>query len=170
MNEELLFTEKQQFRQWWLWILMLGITAFSLFSSYQTFLAISKEKVEIERMIGMFIAIVTPLLPILIFLVLKLETKITREGIYVRFFPLQLKFKFYNWEGLTKCYIRQYSALAEYGGWGLRLGLMGSGRAYNVSGNKGLQLETTNGKKLLIGTNKPDQLMEVLLSLSQIKE
>jgi len=32
------------------------------------------------------------------------------------------------------------------------------GKAYNVSGNRGVQLEFTDGKCLLIGSQKPEQL------------
>ncbi|MBX2959059.1 MAG: hypothetical protein KF732_03800 [Flavobacteriales bacterium] len=65
-------------------------------------------------------------------------------------------------------YVRQYSPLTEYGGWGIRLGLFGKGTAYNVSGNKGLQLEFTNNKKLLIGTNKPNELTETLTKIGKL--
>jgi len=48
---------------------------------------------------------------------------------------------------LRKSYVRQYSALSEYGGWGLRYGIFGNGTAFNISGNKGLKLEFSNNKK-----------------------
>lgn len=67
---------------------------------------------------------------------------------------------------MTKPYVRQYSPLAEYGGWGLRLGLFGKGTSYNVSYDKGLQLEFTDNKKLLIGTNKSDELTETFKKLN----
>lgn len=84
------------------------------------------------------------------------------DGIYVRFFPFLLTFRKYPWEDLEKATVRTYSPLAEYGGWGYRISFSGKGRAFNISGNKGLQLKFKNGKKLLIGTNKPDELAEVL--------
>ena len=31
MTEKILFTEKQQFRQWWIWLLHLGLIGFILF-------------------------------------------------------------------------------------------------------------------------------------------
>jgi hypothetical protein len=92
----------------------------------------------------------------------RLDTQIKTDGIYVRLFPLQLSYRFFSWKSLLKCYVRKYNAIAEYGGWGLRLGLFGKGRAYNISGDEGLQLEFTNGKKLLIGTQKPQELTEVI--------
>jgi hypothetical protein len=63
---------------------------------------------------------------------------------------------------LIKCYVRKYNAIAEYGGWGWRLGLFGKGTAYNISGNEGLQLEFINGKKLLIGTQKLEALSGIV--------
>ena len=55
--------------------------------------------------------------------------------------------------------------MLEYGGWGLRGGFFlnkGKGTAYNVSGNIGIQLEFVNGKKILIGTHKRDEVDRVL--------
>jgi len=37
--------------------------------------------------------------------------------------------------------------------------------AYNVSGNKGIQLVFTNGRKLLIGTKRPEEVKEILEKL-----
>src|SRR3712207_3596059 len=99
----------------------------------------------------------------------RLDTTIRKDGVYVRFFPFHLKFKYYDWNGLVKSYVRQYSPLIEYGGWGLRFGIFGKGTAFNVSGDKGLQLEFLNHKKLLIGTNKPDELTQTLNKLRQLK-
>jgi len=42
------------------------------------------------------------------------------------------------------------------------LGLFGKGRALNMSGNMGLQLELKDGKKLLIGTQKFEELEQLL--------
>ena len=87
---------------------------------------------------------------------------------YIRFFPFHLKFKFYPWDSIRKSYLRQYSPLGEYGGWGLRIGLFGKGTAYNVSGNWGLQLEFTNKKKLLIGTVRPEELSSTLENMGRL--
>ena len=100
-----------------------------------------------------------------LFFIMKLETRITDTGISVRFYPLQLKFRHYNWEDIELAYIRNYSPLAEYGGWGIRYSLSGQGKALNVSGRTGLQLVFKDGRKLLIGTSKPEDLTQVLFIL-----
>jgi hypothetical protein len=58
---------------------------------------------------------------------------------------------------LKKSFVKQYSPISGYGGWGLRLGLNGIGKAYNVSGEKGLQLEFSDNRKIVIETNKPEE-------------
>jgi len=49
-----------------------------------------------------------------------------------------------------------YSPISDYGGWGIRYGSIG--KAYNVSGNRGVQLELLNGERILIGSQKPEEL------------
>lgn len=95
-----------------------------------------------------------------------LTTQIRTDGIYIRFFPFHRTFKRYAWNTIDEVYIRQYNPLREYGGWGIRMGPSGS--AYNISGNKGIQLVFKNGKRLLIGTNAPDDLGAVLMKIGKL--
>lgn len=103
-----------------------------------------------------------------LFMLLRLETQIREDGIYVRFFPFHFKFKHYPWEKVNRAYVREYSALAEYGGWGIRFGFGGSGKAFNVSGKQGLQLEFTDGSKLLIGTRKAEEMRKAVAEVMSL--
>jgi len=170
MKNKILFSETQKFRQLWLLFLLLSTVGITILA---IFFQINGNKHQIQDPIdrtGLIIAACSILLITLLFLYVKLETRITKEGIYVKFFPFHLKYKFYSWDSISKSYIRQYAAIQEYGGWGLRIGFFRKGKAFNVSGNKGLQLEFNNNKKLLIGTNKPDELHSILSKLGQIKQ
>ncbi len=142
MKNETLFLEKQRFTQWWLWLIMILVVAFAFY--YE------------ESTLEMAVALI---IPIFLF-VLNLETEISSEGISVRFFPFHLKKKFFAWDEIVKAEVREYSPLLEYGGWGIRRGM--SGVAYNVKGNMGLQLVLKNGKKILIGTQKAEELKQIL--------
>jgi hypothetical protein len=73
-----------------------------------------------------------------------------------------LTFKKYSWDKIAKSFVRQYNPIIEYGGWGLRLGLFGKNRAYNISGKEGIQLVFHDHKKLLVGTNKPEEATNAL--------
>jgi hypothetical protein len=72
------------------------------------------------------------------------------------------------WEQVKRAYIRQYNPIKEYGGWGLKWS--STNAAYNIMGNVGLQLVLQNGKKILIGTQKPEELRSFLISIDRYKE
>ena len=57
---------------------------------------------------------------------------------------------------MSRHYVHTYDPIGEYGGWGIKYGKMG--KAYNVSGNRGVQLEFADRKSILIGSQKPEQL------------
>lgn len=59
--------------------------------------------------------------------------------------------------GNLNFYVRKYSPLGEFDGWGLRFGF--GGKAENISDS-----QFTNNKKLLIGTQKPKELSETLIN------
>lgn len=166
MNETLLFSETQKFKQWWIWLLLLGLNGTTLFGIYQQLFLDqqfgNKPLSDVSLIItGIFISIIT-----IIFLLFKLETHIKEDGIYVRFFPIHISFRFYTWESISKLEVREYKPVSEFGGWGIRG--FGKNRALNISGNIGLQLEFKDGKKLLIGTTKSDELSDVIHRMNKI--
>lgn len=152
-----MFSEKQRFNQWWLWLILL-VSNFSFLIGY----FFEENKVDRVALVVGLVVVFTITLLIFRF---RLETEIKRDGVYVRFPPLLLKWRYYPWEKIAKSYIREYKPILEYGGWGIR-GL-GKNRALNISGNMGLQLEFTDGKKLLIGTNNWEDLEKALLALGR---
>lgn len=162
IKQEILFTESQRFKQWWLWLLILGLDCTFLFMLYQQMVM----KVQIGNHPAsntvMLASAGLVLLLTLLFANTKLITRIEKDGIYVKFYPFHRKYKYYRWEKIVNSYIRTYSPLSEYGGWGIRYSMGGKGMAYNVSGNQGLQLELEDGKKVLIGTANPTELEAVL--------
>jgi hypothetical protein len=160
-KEQMLFDESQRFNQWWIWAIILGVIGVSLYASIET----------IQMGDSLFnwtnFSVIIPVFIIsALFYFLKLKTKVEENGIYVRFIPFHLKEIFISWDQLDKCYIRTYSPLGEYGGWGIKYGLGGAGKVYNVSGNQGLQLVFKDGSRLLIGTQKPEELQEVIKKIA----
>ena len=167
--ETILFQEKQRFNQWWIHFIFSLINGFFMYGFY---VQIIQDKIFGGKPMsdaGIIIATCISIMLTFLFYLVRLESQIKDDGIYVRFFPLQWKFKFFAWENLSKTYVRSYNPLIEYGGWGLRYNILGNGIAYNVSGNMGLQLEIQSKNKLLIGTNKPEELRAVLEKLEKIK-
>jgi hypothetical protein len=159
-----IFKEVQRFRQWWVWLLVLMVAGISWYGFIQQILLKKPfgNNPAPDTLMIVILAIFGILFPVF-FYSIKLITEVRYDGIYVRFFPLQfhsLKILF----GDIKNYeIRTYSALKEYGGYGIRLGK--KGKAYNVSGNKGIQIEFYDGKQLLVGTQKPEEFLSALASM-----
>jgi hypothetical protein len=154
------FTETQRFTQWWLWIILIGIIGLHIYGLFQQFYLGEPfgDNPASDEMLLVFSSI--PVLLILFFVVLRLDTKVDAEGVHYRFFPFQIKYKLKRWDELEKVFVRQYKPIYEYGGWGLRG--WGKDKALNVSGNMGLQLELKNGDRLLIGTQKREEMKKVV--------
>jgi hypothetical protein len=64
------------------------------------------------------------------------------------------------WSDIDRIYVRQYSPLKEYGGWGIKKGR--NGWAYTMSGHYGIQIVKKDGKEIMVGTRQPDAAKEYL--------
>lgn len=156
------FSETQKFRQWWLWFTFAGIKGVMGFFIVTQVLFGEPFGDNLVDNAALLIGFLFMLILSLLFFIMKLETRISDNGIAVRFYPIQLKFRNYRWEDLEEAYLREYSPIAEYGGWGIRYSFVGKGKALNVSGKMGLQLVFKDGRRLLIGTSKPEDIIQVL--------
>jgi hypothetical protein len=168
MTTEPLFTERQRFTQVWLWMLLLGVNAYSVYGLVkQVFLgeAFGGKPMSNQHVI---IAVSLVFLVTILFAFLRLDTAIRQDGIYYRFLPFQWNYRKISWERILRASVRQYRPIAEYGGWGLRISMFGKGQAFNVSGDQGLQLVYDNGKKFLLGTQEATAIAQVLKKLGQL--
>jgi hypothetical protein len=144
------FEEVQPFNQVWLWALMGGEILLVLLP-----LVLLKMSLPI-----ILWAALCMLIPLIILGSLKLKTRIDHEGVHFQMVPFQWKERSIPWTDIDQVYVRKYSPLREYGGWGIRLGR--NGWAYNVRGNYGIQVVKKNGKQILLGTQQPDEVMHSL--------
>jgi 4-amino-4-deoxy-L-arabinose transferase-like glycosyltransferase len=161
-----LFSEKQGFRQWWLWTLIIGLNAVMLGKILKEWDGNIMNEPN-DSILFQVINFLVILGVTLLFLALRLETRITEEAIQVRFFPFHRKQRTYTWDMIAQAYTRSYHPITEYGGWGMRG--IGNNRALNVSGKQGLQLVFTDGRKLLIGSQKTPEIEQVLNKLGKLK-
>jgi len=111
-------------------------------------------------LIGIF-----PVLGILLFRYMTLETKIDESGIYYRFSPFQKKYKIIKPDDLARFEVKKYKPVREYGGWGIRYGSTKNGDAYNVKGNMGVLFEFKKGRKFMLGTQNPEAIRSALNQL-----
>ncbi|MFA5326596.1 MAG: hypothetical protein WC384_02270 [Prolixibacteraceae bacterium] len=156
MNK-VLFKETQQFRQWWSVVLMLASTVPVLIFSIYAFIQQVFRGIQVGDNPAPNVVLVSLFFFMLVFIwgffSMKLEVEINEEGIHYRFFPLIRNVKMISKGEIQRFEIRKYKPILDYGGWGVKRKFKW-GRAYNVSGNIGLQLYLTNGKKVLFGTQR----------------
>ena len=146
--DKTIFYEKQQFRQVWIWIMLIIMLLILLIPI-------------ISGIFGVFLNLILFICGfcfIWLFYSMKLITKIKINGIQITFTPFTDFIIPFN--EIKKYKIGEYRPILEYGGWGIRFNT--SGKAYTVSGKTGLQIEISNGKRILIGTQNPEKLLQSL--------
>jgi hypothetical protein len=92
---------------------------------------------------------------------MRLDVDIDEVKITYRYKPFHVKPRIIYWDDVSDFYVRNYKPMREYGGHGLQR-KMKYGRAFTVSGKNGLQLILKDGKKILFGTQKPQELERII--------
>jgi hypothetical protein len=103
----------------------------------------------------------------LLFFFAKLTTIINKDGVFIKYVPFRNRKKHIPLNEIESLHVRKYDPIREYGGFGLRFGFKG-GMAYNVSGFWGLQIIMKDGEKILIGTQKPEELNNFLKNINPV--
>jgi hypothetical protein len=154
---ERIFEEKQKFTQWWLWVILLFFPIFSVtpFADYG------------DNGINLYFVLLGISIP-LIFYLFELRTFVTSEGLNYQFFPFHLKTHIIKIDEIEKIEALQYKPLGDYGGWGIRYGF--KGKAYNVSGNKGVKIYLPNERNILFGSQKNIELANALKKVYKDKQ
>jgi hypothetical protein len=160
------FREEQRFRQMWIWLLILplcfGMIGFFGWAMVEQL--VHARPVGSQPMSDPLLAIIGPVFILfgagLLWLmwVARLVTEVRDDGIYVRFLPVHRTFHGFLWHEIESFEARKYRPILDYGGWGIRFG--SGGKAYNVSGNRGVLLDLVGQrpKHVLIGSQRPEEL------------
>ena len=161
---EAIYREEQHFRQPWVW-LVLGATALFVVlmlgaDFLRQFLLSQQEGAAPfsgQSLLGVgAIALALVFGLFALFWTTRLETEVRGDLLRVRFAPLQPKGVEFSVKSLKSFEAVTYDPIREYGGWGIRFGR--NGRAYNVSGNRGVQLVLEDGKRFLVGSGRAEEL------------
>ena len=144
------FEELQVFNQVWIWALM----------GAETLLVLLPLVVLKVAFPAIALAALVMLLTMVLISSVKLRTRIDDEGVHFRMNVFQWKERTIPWSEIDRIYVRQYSPLKEYGGWGIKKGR--NGWAYTLSGNYGIQVVKKDGKEIMVGTRQPEAAKEYL--------
>lgn len=145
-------TETQKFAPWVLW-LMRGLAI--LLSIILVWVFAMDALASLNR-VWVVLIVVISVLPMLSLEIMRLQTEYSDEGISLNFVPFAKAH--YKWSEIEKADMINYGFV---GGWGIRIGTQ-YGTVYNTQGSEGLSLTLKNGKRVVIGTQKPDAIGEVV--------
>lgn len=158
---EVLFRESQRFRQAWLWliVLLIGGGMWIILIMHMVRPNTPDGYWSVLTSLAVAWLVMGVIFPVSLWL-FELRVEVRRDALYYRFVPLHLRTHSIAIGDIAGFEARTYRPILEYGGWGIRYGL--HGRAYNVSGNRGVQLTLADGKRILIGSQRPDELAAAL--------
>lgn len=154
---EATFHETQHFRSVWFWGVILGVDALALVSVF----ALEQDKTEPTEWLVVVALLAAPLVLLWFF---HLRTTVTNGALHIRFFPFHFKDVVFERSDLNGVEAVTYKPIRDVGGWGIRKGI--GFTAYNVSGNRGIRFTTAGGKRMLIGSQRADELAAALTATS----
>jgi hypothetical protein len=168
-NQIIVYKEVQRFKQFWLWVIIL--VAASIFWAgfiYQVLLGGEFGNNPASDIQLTILFILMGLVFPLFFYKMKLTTIVQPGELNIRFWPFHMRpvriplHLIRGYEGIV------YNPISDYGGWGIRWGF--KGKAYNMSGNRGVLLYFYDRKPLLIGSQEPNELYEAIKLARDLKK
>ncbi|MFO7650900.1 MAG: DUF6141 family protein [bacterium] len=160
MNDSPGFRETQRLRQAWI----IGLTLLPAFLAWYVFIV----QVVLGRPAGnnpapdwgvwLILALVGIGLPALLFSA-RLDVAVEDSGVRIRYFPFLRRF--IPWDAIRSAEACTYRPMAHFWGWGIRWSSH-EGWAYTASGNHGVRLELADGRRLLLGSQRPGELAETI--------
>ena len=150
-----LFFERQYQRQPWLIAIILGVGALGWGSLIQQ--VVRDKPVGDNPMSDWGVVVLWLLtgvgLPVFFFW-MHMDTSVEPGRILIRMRPISSREILAD--QIVRFSARTYRPVREFGGWGLRG--FGSNRAYNISGDQGVQLQLVDGNRVLIGSQRSRKL------------
>jgi hypothetical protein len=155
-----MFHETQKPRQWWIAAIILGIAALMWWAFVQQIIlghTVGSNPAPDALLIVLWIVVGIGF-P-LGWLRVRMITCVNADTLTIRYAPFMTRQ--IPLDEIAGFGVRTYDPVHEYGGWGIRM-WFGGQRAYNVSGNRGVDVILHNGDRILIGSQRPRDLAQAL--------
>ena len=159
----ILFKETQHFRSGWLWWMVI----FMMLSTIAVIVgvAVSVEQKANESWITLAIFIPVEVLVLYFFSITRLETIISTDGIFYKWWPFQSGYSFVATNDVKRAYFRKGPFMSYGYHW-----YFSYGRVNNMAPGKGIQLILMNGRKIFLGTQRLSAFqtaLEKIITVSQ---
>ena len=154
------FREVQHVSQWWVWAIVGGIALTGWWAFIEQIVmgrpwgnrpAPDAMVVLIWLVFGLGLPVVT--------MWMRLIIRVSGDTLHVRYVPFRKRD--IPLSEIAVAESKRYHPMRDYLGWGIRW-MPRKGWVYSISGDRGVQLVFTNGRKLLLGSRKPIQLAEAI--------
>jgi hypothetical protein len=160
-DREVVFREVQRFAQWWIWLIVIAVAGIAWVTVImQLFLGDPFGEYLFRDTVVLVIWVLVGILLPLLFVFASLIVEVRRDALHYRFVPFHRSFHRIDYVDIELCEARTYHPIREYGGWGIRWSR--GGKAYNVKGDRGVQLVFTDGRRLLFGSQQADELASAI--------
>jgi hypothetical protein len=152
--------EVQRFQQWWLWLIVYGLAVLIWWGFVQQIIlgwpwGTNPAPDWMMWLTWLLFGIGFPVF----FHSLRLVVEVGEAGISVRYLPLSARH--FRFSDIERYQARSYKPLQEYGGWGIK-GWSLNRIAYNVSGDQGVELTLHDGRQVLLGSQRPQELADAI--------
>jgi len=154
------FREVQRPRQYWLKALVYALGFFAWYALAQQIIfdkPIGDNSVP-DAVIWLIWLLVGLALPLL-FYRSRLIVEVRSDHLFISYIPFARRS--IHCSEIVDFQARSYHPIKEYGGWGVRR-MPGNKRAYNISGDQGVELELADGQTIMIGSQRPEDLARAL--------
>lgn len=143
--------ENQKITIWWIYFILLSIIAYLLYDVY----SLNKASIRLDKSL---ITLIIPISLLIMFLLIKLETKIENEIVRYRLFPFHLKFRELNRNQIQSISFVEFNPIKDHGGWGIRM--LKNGWAFTLGGKKGIKISLKTGENIILGSKLDQEKIE----------
>lgn len=154
------YQEEQRLSLWWLWILLAPVVIMS-WTGFVQQIILSRpfgNNPAPDWAVGLIVAFYGIGLPVLL-LTTRLRIQVQNGVLRIHYFPFWAEK--IDLHKVRSVEVSEFRPLRDWGGWGIRWS-PGRGWCYTIGGNRGVQLILTDGRKRLIGSARPEELLAAI--------
>ena len=167
MTEKPLFSEKQRFTQPLIWLITGAMWVLTTYGFVlQVLLSTPWGNNPVPDWVVWLLWILSSTI-LSLFIAIRMEFQVFSDRFVYCFQPLHRRPRTIYFDDVYCWKVVKYSPLIDYGGWGLRFSFT-EGYAFSVKGNWGVKIRLKNGHHMLIGSQKPEELRNVLHTLNDL--
>jgi hypothetical protein len=115
-----------------------------------------------QELIGTLVGVIGGFIGIVVFLVLRLDLKLTGDAVDYQMFPLEWRTKRIRADEITAIEVRKFTIFPKYGGFGRRRKPWKKEVAYILNRDHGLYIQLKDGRTRIFSTSQPAKLRQFL--------